>query len=42
MATGSTRDVVPRMMPFDELNDALRQDEWDAVADWARREGDPR
>ena len=26
---GSTRSVVPRMMPFDELNETLGKDDWD-------------
>ena len=26
---GSTRAVVPRMMPFDELNETLGKDDWD-------------
>jgi 2-methylisocitrate lyase-like PEP mutase family enzyme len=30
-ADGSTRSVVPRMMPFDELNETLGKDEWDIV-----------
>ena len=29
--TGSTRGVVPRMMPFDELNETLGKDEWDVT-----------
>ena len=29
--TGSTRAVVSRMMPFDELNETLGKDEWDVV-----------
>lgn len=29
--SGSTRAVVPRMMPFDELNEALGKDEWDVL-----------
>jgi 2-methylisocitrate lyase-like PEP mutase family enzyme len=28
---GATRSVVPRMMPFDELNETLGKDEWDVV-----------
>ena len=27
--SGSTRAVVPRMMPFDELNETLGKDDWD-------------
>ena len=30
-ADGSTRSVVPRMMPFDELNETLGKDDWDIV-----------
>ncbi len=29
--TGSTRSIVSRMMPFDELNEALGKDEWDVI-----------
>jgi 2-methylisocitrate lyase-like PEP mutase family enzyme len=29
--SGSTRAVVPRMMPFDELNETLGKDEWDVT-----------
>jgi 2-methylisocitrate lyase-like PEP mutase family enzyme len=29
--TGTTRSLVPRMMPFDELNETLGKDEWDIV-----------
>jgi 2-methylisocitrate lyase-like PEP mutase family enzyme len=29
--TGSTRGSVPRMMPFDELNETLGKDEWDVI-----------
>ena len=28
---GSTRAIVPRMMPFDELNETLGKDEWDVI-----------
>jgi len=28
---GSTRAVVPRMMPFDELNETLGKDDWDVI-----------
>jgi 2,3-dimethylmalate lyase len=28
-SNGSTRTIVPRMMPFDELNDTLGKDDWD-------------
>jgi 2,3-dimethylmalate lyase len=28
-ATGTTRAIVPRMMPFDELNETLGKDDWD-------------
>jgi 2-methylisocitrate lyase-like PEP mutase family enzyme len=31
LGEGSTRSVVPRMMPFDELNETLGKDEWDVV-----------
>jgi 2-methylisocitrate lyase-like PEP mutase family enzyme len=31
LETGSTRAVVPRMMPFDELNETLGTDEWDVI-----------
>ena len=27
--SGSTREIVPRMMPFDELNETLGKDDWD-------------
>jgi methylisocitrate lyase len=27
--SGSTRSIVPRMMPFDELNETLGKDDWD-------------
>jgi 2-methylisocitrate lyase-like PEP mutase family enzyme len=30
-ASGSTRAIVPRMMPFDELNETLGKDEWDVI-----------
>jgi 2-methylisocitrate lyase-like PEP mutase family enzyme len=30
-ASGSTRAIAPRMMPFDELNETLGKDEWDVV-----------
>ena len=30
-AHGSTRAIVPRMMPFDELNETLGKDEWDVI-----------
>jgi 2-methylisocitrate lyase-like PEP mutase family enzyme len=30
-AHGSTREIVPRMMPFDELNEILGKDEWDVI-----------
>jgi 2,3-dimethylmalate lyase len=30
-ANGSTREIVPRMMPFDELNETLGKDEWDVI-----------
>lgn len=33
---GSTRSVVPRMMPFDELNEVLGKDAWDAIEDGIR------
>jgi 2-methylisocitrate lyase-like PEP mutase family enzyme len=33
MAEGSTRSVVPRMMPFDEINDVLGKDAWDSLED---------
>jgi 2-methylisocitrate lyase-like PEP mutase family enzyme len=36
MAEGSTTSVVPRMMPFDEINSILGKDEWDAVEDRLR------
>ena len=36
MAEGSTRSVVPRMMPFDEINGILGKDEWDSVEDRLR------
>jgi len=29
--TGSTRSIVPRMMPFDELNETLGKDDWDVI-----------
>jgi 2-methylisocitrate lyase-like PEP mutase family enzyme len=29
--TGSTRAIVPRMMPFDELNETLGKDDWDVI-----------
>jgi len=29
--SGSTRAIVPRMMPFDELNEMLGKDEWDVT-----------
>jgi len=32
-AEGSTRSVVPRMMPFDEINDVLGKDAWDSLED---------
>ena len=35
-AEGSTRSVVPRMMPFDEINGILGKDEWDSVEDRLR------
>jgi 2-methylisocitrate lyase-like PEP mutase family enzyme len=31
MEHGSTRAIVPRMMPFDELNETLGKDEWDVT-----------
>jgi 2-methylisocitrate lyase-like PEP mutase family enzyme len=33
MAEGSTVSSVPRMMPFDEINDILGKDEWDSLED---------
>jgi len=36
MAEGSTQSVVPRMMPFDEINGILGKDEWDSVEDRLR------
>ncbi len=36
LAEGSTRSVVPRMMPFDELNEVLGKDAWDAREDEIR------
>ena len=36
MEEGSTRSVVPRMLPFDELNEVLGKDAWDAVEDGLR------
>ena len=36
LAEGSTRSVVPRMMPFDEINGILGKDEWDSVEDRLR------
>lgn len=36
MAEGSTTSVVPRMMPFDEINGILGKDEWDSVEDRLR------
>ncbi len=36
MAEGSTQSVVPRMMPFDEINGILGKDEWDTVEDRLR------
>jgi 2-methylisocitrate lyase-like PEP mutase family enzyme len=33
---GSTREVLPRMMPFEELNGLLGRDEWDAREDGLR------
>mgnify|MGYP000889337536 CR=1 FL=1 len=35
---GSTRSVVPRMLPFDELNEVLGKDAWDGVEDELRGE----
>ncbi|MDX6621037.1 MAG: 2,3-dimethylmalate lyase [Gaiellales bacterium] len=29
--TGSTRGMMPRMMPFDELNETLGKDDWDVT-----------
>ncbi|MDX6539907.1 MAG: 2,3-dimethylmalate lyase [Gaiellales bacterium] len=29
--TGSTRGMIPRMMPFDELNETLGKDDWDVT-----------
>jgi hypothetical protein len=29
--SGSTRAILPRMMPFDELNETLGKDDWDVV-----------
>jgi 2-methylisocitrate lyase-like PEP mutase family enzyme len=36
LAEGATRSVVPRMMPFDELNDILGKDDWDSYEDRLR------
>lgn len=36
MAEGATRSVVPRMMPFDELNGILGKDDWDSYEDRLR------
>ena len=36
MAEGSTVSSVPRMMPFDEINDILGKDEWDSLEDTLR------
>lgn len=36
MVEGSTQSVVPRMMPFDEINGILGKDEWDSVEDRLR------
>ena len=33
LAEGSTVSSVPRMMPFDEINDILGKDEWDSLED---------
>ena len=33
MAEGSTVSSLPRMMPFDEINDILGKDEWDSLED---------
>ncbi len=33
MTEGSTVSSVPRMMPFDEINDILGKDEWDSLED---------
>jgi 2-methylisocitrate lyase-like PEP mutase family enzyme len=33
---GTTAGIVPRMLPFDELNDVLGKDEWDAREDELR------
>ena len=35
-AEGSTASVVPRMMPFDEINEILGKDEWDSIEDTLR------
>ena len=35
-AEGSTVSVVPRMMPFDEINGILGKDEWDSIEDTLR------
>ncbi len=36
LAEGSTTSVVPRMMPFDEINGILGKDEWDSAEDRLR------
>ncbi len=36
LAEGATRSVVPRMMPFEELNDILGKDDWDSYEDRLR------
>lgn len=36
MAEGATRSVVPRMMPFDEINGILGKDDWDSYEDRLR------